>query len=147
MEPFSKREKAFVSEVFGGAKGVSDACLFLPFCPCGASPLHTTPHLELKLPTKLHSLKGSFRHLAFARERKERARLNQCVQVCSAHRSEQIETNPDTPRQSERERDRARQIGLDRDRSSSYLYRLVRLNLSLLYTVHDPRRSGRHEVS
>ena len=38
-------------------------------------------------------------------------------------------------------------IGLDRDRWSSYLYRLVRLNFSLMKTVHDPRGSGQNEVN
>ena len=79
------REKPVASEVFGGAKGVSVACLFLPVCPCGAPPLHTSPHIELKLPTKLHSLKGSFRHLVFARERKERERQSECEHVEHRH--------------------------------------------------------------
>ena len=78
MGAFSKRGKPVVSEVFGGAKVVLDACPLLRVCPRGAPPLHTTPHLELKLPYKLHSLKGSFRHLVFARERKERVRLIGC---------------------------------------------------------------------
>ena len=60
---FSKREKSVVSEVLGGAKGVLDRCAPLAVCPRGAPPLHTTPHLELKLPTRSHSLSDTFRHL------------------------------------------------------------------------------------
>ena len=46
----------------------------LPARGCPSS--HYTP-FRAKAPTKLHSLKGSFRHLAFARERKEPERHNQ----------------------------------------------------------------------
>ena len=50
MGAFSKRGKPVVSEVLGGAKVVLDRCAPLRVFPRGAPPLHTTPHLELKLP-------------------------------------------------------------------------------------------------
>ena len=69
----------------GGAKGVLDRYARCPHWACygGARanpetptglPLFTLHPFRAKAPTKLHSPKGSFRHLAFARERKEPGR-------------------------------------------------------------------------
>ena len=71
---FSKHEKPAVSEVLAPPRrphwacyGGAPRCLF----PAAGLPLFTLHPIRAKAPTKLHSPKGSFRHLAFARERKE----------------------------------------------------------------------------
>ena len=48
----------------------------------GCPSSHYTP-FRAKAPTKLHSPKGSFRHLAFARERKQPGRESECEHVDS----------------------------------------------------------------